>query len=81
MELLIGKARFDVIHTNLPKAFNSYIGLCSIILKLMNSYLSGGTQFVQILGVRTVEFGHTSGIPQGSILRPLLFAIFINNIA
>ena len=58
-----------------------YYGIKGVSLKLMESYLTNRKQYVNIDGTCSEMSTLNTGVPQGSILGPLLFIIYINDIA
>ena len=57
-----------------------HFGIGGNLLKLIHSYLIGRKQFVEINGTSSTFLVIISGVPQGSILGPLLFLVFIDNL-
>ena len=71
---------FDTVNHNILFSKLGYYGVRRLPLKLMKSYLLDGIQCVKIGGSTSKHAVSTCGVPQGSVLGPLLFLVYINDI-
>ena len=55
-------------------------GIRGTAFKLLKSYLAGRTQYVIYDGIQSTTLPINCGVPQGSILGPLLFIVSMNDI-
>ena len=72
------KAFVSVCHTKLLAKLECY-GICDPLLKWFKSYLHGRLQRVVIIGLCSAWKDVKSGVPQGSLLGPILFLIYVND--
>ena len=76
--LLDLSAAFDTIDNQLLLGrLASSTGLDGVPLKWVSSYLTNRTQFVSILNEKSECHQLTNGVPQGSVLGPIFFTIYM----
>ena len=73
---------FDTIdHTILLDRLNDYYGISELALGWLKSYLSGRTHFVKVGSTLSHPVGLQYGVPQGSVIGPILFSLYTNPIS
>jgi len=75
--LLDLSAAFDTVdHTILLRRLKDCFGITGKALSWISSYLSDRTQFVFTNGERSSSYHLCCGVPQGSVLGPILYTIY-----
>ena len=74
-------AAFDTIrHSLLLSRLKTDYGVQSTVLSWLESYLTGRQQFVKLGRHSSASSPCTAGVPQGSVLGPLLFTAYVSPI-
>ena len=71
---------FDTLDHNILIKKLAHYGINGTPLEWFKSYLTGRSQYVELDGVSSNVLFLSTGVPQGSILGPLLFLIYMNDI-
>ena len=72
---------FDTVNHSILFQKLEFYGIRGNSLEWFKSYLTGRKQYVEYNGAHSSKQTITCGVPQGSILGPLLFLLYINDLA
>ena len=78
-KLSLTKKAFDTVNHNILKKLKLY-DIENRNLKWFTNYLPRRKQYIEYKDIKTSDLDITCGAPQGSILGPLLFIIYTNDI-
>ena len=83
--VLIGldlSAAFDTInHGILAQHLHSRFGVSGAVLEWIRTYLNGRTQYVKVGDESSAQSLSNVGVPQGSVLGPFLFSVYVSPIS
>lgn len=75
------KKAFDTVSHSMLLQKLSTVGFRGPFLTLLTNFLQDRSQLVSIKGIHSVKVSLKSGVPQGSVLSPLLFNIYVNDMS
>ena len=73
------KKAFDTVKHDILLDKLNYNGILGPCLKLLTSYLTNRKQYVYLSGYKSSFVDVECGVPQGSVLGPILFIFYVND--